>query len=95
MNITFDNNTANLAPNIFISNFELCSWQSIYDGQVYFSAEDVLKWPVFHYLNLTTKYVYLLCVCMYVYAKQKQPGYGLHATKNFERHCLSTIFLLE
>ena len=63
MNITFDNNRENLAPNIYISNFDLCSWQGIHDGQVYFSAEDVLKWPVFHYLNPTTKYAYC---CVYV-----------------------------
>ena len=73
MNITFDNNTAYLAPNIYISNFDLCSWQHINDSQVYFSAENVLKWPVFDYVM---KYAYYTIVYMFVYVHMlnKKPG---------------------
>ena len=66
MSITFDNNTAFLAPNIYISNFDLCSWQNASDYQLYFSDEEVLKWPVFDYRNFTIlKYV---AICVFVRA---------------------------
>ena len=66
VNITFDNNTGYLAPNIYMSNFKLCSWQNILDHQVHFSDKEVMKWPVFNYHNLTRiKYV-TLCV-LHVY----------------------------
>ena len=66
MSITFDNNEAHLAPNVYISNFELCSWQNTSDNQVYFSDEEVMNWPVFDYQNFTRiKYV-AICVCIIV-----------------------------
>jgi len=51
--ITFDNNTAIMAPNIYISNFDLCSWRN---DEGSYSAKDVMNWPVFNYLNLSRKY---------------------------------------
>ena len=65
VSITFDNNIAYLAPNIYMSNFKLCSWQNTSDRQVHFSDEEVMNWPVFNYHNfIRVKY---LAVCIIVY----------------------------
>ena len=55
---------------MYISNFDLCSWQNTSNNQVYFSDKEVLKWPVFDYRNFTrpnARYVYVyVCVCVCV-----------------------------
>ncbi|XP_065897687.1 uncharacterized protein [Dysidea avara] len=50
--ISFETNNAFLAPNIYASGFQLCSWQNIIDNQTTFSEEAVLNWTVFNFVSV-------------------------------------------
>jgi len=54
----FEANTALLASNIYVSGFQLCSWQSTSHNQAEFREAAVLDWPVFNFISIC-KYKYV------------------------------------
>jgi len=65
----FKSNKALLAPNIYTSGFQLCSWQK----DTMFSEEAIPNWTVFNFVSIEKNKVYCLCLftlkynCQYLF----------------------------